>query len=289
MRYEVNGIGIEVQDEGSGPPVLLLHGWPDSHRLWRHQVAALTAAGYRCVVPDLRGFGDSDRPAEVEAYALPFLAGDVLGVLDQLGIERAHVVGHDWGAALAWAIAALAPDRVDHLVAAVGRTLLRVPRRRLGAAREVVVHAAVPVRGHRRALAVRRRSRQPPEWSSHPDVDAVIADLQRPGALTASLNWYRANLPPSSLVEPAIELPPVAAPTMGVWSDGDFALTEAQMTGSVEVRHRPVALRARRGRRALDAARAAGGGERPAARLPAGALTRPASSLMWRVGSLPDP
>ena len=232
MRYEVNGIGIEVQDEGAGPPVLLLHGWPDSHRLWRHQVAALTAAGYRCVVPDLRGFGDSDRPAEVEAYALPFLAGDVLGVLDQLGIERAHVIGHDWGAALAWALAALAPDRVDHLAAlSVGH--FSAFRDAGWAQREKSWYMLL---FQFEGIAERWLSDDDHanlrEWSSHPDVDATIVDLQRPGALTASLNWYRANLPPSALVEPAIELPPVAAPTMGVWSDGDFALTEAQMTGS---------------------------------------------------------
>ena len=79
MRVEVNGIGLEVEDRGSGPAVLLLHGWPDSHRLWRHQVEALTAAGFRTIAPDLRGFGDSDRPAEVEAYSLLNIAGDVLG------------------------------------------------------------------------------------------------------------------------------------------------------------------------------------------------------------------
>ena len=79
MRIDVNGIGLEVEDRGSGPAVLLLHGWPDSHRLWRHQVEALTAAGFRTIAPDLRGFGDSDRPAEVEAYSLLHIAGDVIG------------------------------------------------------------------------------------------------------------------------------------------------------------------------------------------------------------------
>lgn len=72
------------------------------------------------------------------------------------------------------------------------------------------------------------------EWASHPDVDALIADLSRPGALTASLNWYRANLAPATWVDPPIQFPPVTAPTMGVWSSGDFALTEQQMTGSSE-------------------------------------------------------
>ena len=115
MRIDVNGVGLEVDVQGDGPPVLLLHGWPDSHRLWRHQVAALGAAGYRTIAPDLRGFGASDRPAEVDAYGLLSSVGDVTGILDHLGVERTHVVGHDWGAALAWGIAAFLPDRVDHL------------------------------------------------------------------------------------------------------------------------------------------------------------------------------
>ena len=100
MRVDVNGIGLEVEDRGSGPPVLLLHGWPDSHRLWRHQVERLTAGGFRTIAPDLRGFGASDRPAEVEAYGLLNIAGDVLGVLDHLGIERVHLVAHDLGVLL---------------------------------------------------------------------------------------------------------------------------------------------------------------------------------------------
>src|SRR5579859_7772945 len=117
MRIEVNGCGLEVAVTGHGPPVVLLHGFPDSGRLWRHQVPALAAAGFQVVVPDQRGYGGSDKPAEVDAYSLPYLAGDVLGILDHLGMARAHVVGHDWGAAVAWGLGALAPDRVDHLVA----------------------------------------------------------------------------------------------------------------------------------------------------------------------------
>ena len=235
MRVDVNGIGLEVEVSGDGPPVVLLHGWPDSHQLWRHQVAALTKAGYRCVVPDLRGFGDSDRPLDVDAYALPNIVGDAIGLLDQLGIERAHVIGHDWGAAVAWVLAALAPERVDHLVAlSVGHpTAFRgagLPQREKswymllflveGVGEEwVAADDFASLRGG---------------WLTHPDVDAVSAQLSRQGALTASLNWYRANVPARSLVEAPIELPPVAAPTMGVWSSGDGALTEAQMTGSAQ-------------------------------------------------------
>src|SRR5438034_8507834 len=115
MRSVTNGVGIEVDVTGSGRPVVLLHGFPDSGRLWRYQVPALVEAGFQVIVPDLRGSGRSDKPAEVEAYRMPVLAIDVLGILDTVGVERAHLVGHDWGAALAWVVASIAPDRVDHL------------------------------------------------------------------------------------------------------------------------------------------------------------------------------
>ena len=85
MRIDNAGVGIEVTDSGSGNPVVLLHGFPDSGRMWRHQVAALTDAGFRTIVPDLRGFGSSDAPDDPGAYNLAFLAADVLAVLDQLG------------------------------------------------------------------------------------------------------------------------------------------------------------------------------------------------------------
>src|ERR1700732_1350028 len=115
MRADVNGTGIESDVTGAGRPAVLLHGFPDCGRLWRHQVPALAGAGFQVVVPDLRGYGRSDKPGPVDAYSLPVLAGDVLAILAELGIGKAHVVGHDWGAALAWALASFVPDNVDHL------------------------------------------------------------------------------------------------------------------------------------------------------------------------------
>src|SRR5689334_10978461 len=97
-----DGVELAVRDEGEGPPVLLLHGFPDSSYLWRHQIEALTAAGMRCIAPDLRGRGASERPEGVEAYAIRHSVADAVAILDGLGIERADVVGHDFGAAVAW-------------------------------------------------------------------------------------------------------------------------------------------------------------------------------------------
>jgi pimeloyl-ACP methyl ester carboxylesterase len=232
MRVDNAGVGIEFTDEGTGPPVMLLHGWPDSGGLWRNQVKALKSAGFRTIVADLRGFGESDAPEAVEQYSLPFLAADVLAVLDSVGVEQAHVVGHDWGAALAWGIAALAPERVDHLVAlSVGHPSS------FGAAgmaqREKSWYMILfQFAGIAEQWLSNDGWANLVSWSHHPDLDTVLADQSRPGRLTAGLNWYRANVPPESFVSPALVLPPVKAPTMGVWSSGDFALTEQQMTGS---------------------------------------------------------
>src|SRR5262245_14239081 len=110
-------VAINVHDTGTGEPVVLLHGWPDTHALWRNQVAALTTAGYRAITPDLRGFGDSDKPSEVDAYRAGPMMGDVIGVLDRLSLDRVHLVGHDWGAAIAWMTATAYADRVASLTA----------------------------------------------------------------------------------------------------------------------------------------------------------------------------
>ncbi|HEX8858664.1 MAG TPA: alpha/beta fold hydrolase [Actinomycetes bacterium] len=237
-----NGLSFNLAEAGDGPPVLLLHGFPDSWRLWRHQLAALAKAGHRVIAPDLRGFGKTDRPAGVEEYKLRTLIADVVALLDVLHVDRAAVVGHDWGAALAWAVTRFVPDRVTRLV---------------------VVSVGHPIAAAAAGLAQRQRSwymlwfqfpgvaeRVLPEddwaffrhwaWNDarpgeDPDADRQVADLSRPGALTAGLNWYRANIDPATFVisDPTrIPVPPVACPTMGVWSSGDFALTEAQMTGS---------------------------------------------------------
>src|SRR5580693_323592 len=115
MESVVGGYATEFEVTGTGRPVLLLHGFPDSGNLWRHQVPVLSVGGFQLIVPDLRGYGHSAKPADVESYGLLQIARDVIGVLDQLGVDRAHVVGHDWGAALSWLLAVLQPDRVDHL------------------------------------------------------------------------------------------------------------------------------------------------------------------------------
>ena len=234
MRIATNDVTLEVAvagDDGD-PAVLLLHGWPDTHALWRHQIEALVEAGYRTIAPDLRGFGDSDKPEVVDAYGVRDLAADVTGVLDHLAIGRAHVVGHDWGAALAWALAAFTPDRVASLAAvSVGHPKAfrdaGLAQRQKSWYMLLFQFEGVAERWLSNDAFANLR-----QWTRHPDVDEVVSRLADPAALSASLALYRANLPPEWLVTPPLEFPPVNCPTLGIWSSGDVALTEQQMVDS---------------------------------------------------------
>lgn len=113
---ETNGIQLRIAEAGEGPPVILLHGWPESWYSWRHQLPALAEAGYHVLAPDMRGYGSSDAPKPVEAYEIQELVADVTGLLDAIGAEQATIVGHDWGSILAWQVALLAPERVNGVV-----------------------------------------------------------------------------------------------------------------------------------------------------------------------------
>lgn len=117
QRIDVGEVSLSVTTAGSGPPVVLLHGFPQTAYCWRHQIPALVTAGYRVIAPDLRGFGKSDAPDDVGSYRSDLLVGDVVGLLDALDEQTAVVVGHDWGAQLAWWSADLAPDRVRAVAA----------------------------------------------------------------------------------------------------------------------------------------------------------------------------
>ena len=118
---ETNGITMRIAEAGEGPLVLLAHGWPESWYSWRHQLTALAAAGYHAVAPDMRGYGGTDAPAAIEDYDIVALVGDVVGVFDALGADRAHLVGHDWGSMIAANTALYHPERLDSL------TLMSVP------------------------------------------------------------------------------------------------------------------------------------------------------------------
>jgi pimeloyl-ACP methyl ester carboxylesterase len=234
-RVAGDGVLLAVSDEGDGEPVLLLHGFPDSSRVWRHQVPVLLSAGMRVIAPDLRGFGESDRPTPVEDYGIGRSMADMLALLDALEIERAQVVAHDWGAGVAWVLAAYHPHRVNRLVAmSVGH-----PNTRDGLSMEQREKAWYPLlfqfEGVAEELLARDDWRLFRAWRRDDgDVDEYIRDLSRPGALTAALNWYRASAHPRHELAPARAVPPVAAPTLGIWSSGDHYVTEERMLRSAD-------------------------------------------------------
>jgi len=130
---ESNGIRLNIAEQGKGPLVLLCHGFPESWYSWRHQIEALAAAGFRAVAPDMRGYGKSDAPEAIDQYTIFHLVGDLVGLLDALEAPTAVIVGHDWGASIAWQAARLRPDRFRAVVA------LSVPFRPRGPVRPTSV------------------------------------------------------------------------------------------------------------------------------------------------------
>jgi pimeloyl-ACP methyl ester carboxylesterase len=227
-RINNQGVELAFTDSGAGTPTLLIHGYPDSSVLWRHQIDPLTAAGLQVIAPDLRGFGESGKPDAVSDYAVGHAVGDMVAILDALDIERSHVVGHDWGAALAWGLAILAPQRVDRLVAlSVGHpqawSAKTIEDRRLSWYMLLLQFEEAQDLLRRDDYALAR------EWlATHPDRDDVLETL----VSTPAINWYRANVHPRADLDPPRGLPPVQAPTLGIWSDGDAFVSERQMIES---------------------------------------------------------
>jgi pimeloyl-ACP methyl ester carboxylesterase len=201
-----NGIRLHVAELGSGPLVLLLHGFPEFWWSWRHQLTGLANAGFRAVAVDLRGYGDSDKPPR--GYDSWTLAGDVAGLIRALGERSASVVGHDWGATLAWTVATLHPRLVRSIVAvgaphplAMRRALLRDPRGQ-GAASRYMLGFQLPRLPERRlrvdgAVHVERLMRgwSGPKWTVAPEFDEVVRRNRQamliPGVAHCAMEYYR--------------------------------------------------------------------------------------------------
>ncbi|KAK9130989.1 hypothetical protein Sjap_011476 [Stephania japonica] len=112
----VNGINMHIAEKGQGPVVLFLHGFPELWYSWRHQIVSLAASGYHAVAPDLRGYGDTDAPPSISSYTCFHIVGDLIALIDTLGVQEVFLVGHDWGAMVAWFLAMFRPDKVRALV-----------------------------------------------------------------------------------------------------------------------------------------------------------------------------
>ncbi|MGG5889058.1 alpha/beta fold hydrolase [Falsiroseomonas sp. HC035] len=233
-HLRTNGITLHAILAGpaEGRLVLLLHGFPEFSWGWRRQIVALAAAGLRVLAPDLRGYNLSDKPAEVAAYGLDTVADDVLGLADALGRDRFAVVGHDWGAILAWHLASRNPGRLDRVAilngphpATLGRHMLRHPLQALrvgyiGAFQVPALPEAVLRAFDFAALRTAMRATASRGSFTAEGFAAYRAAWSQPGALRGMLNWYRALL----RHRPAPTPGRIAVPLRIIWGDRDIAL-----------------------------------------------------------------
>jgi pimeloyl-ACP methyl ester carboxylesterase len=245
-----NGIRLHVVTAGpeGGRPVILLHGFPEFWYGWRRQIPALAGSGFRVVVPDQRGYNLSDKPKGIDSYRIDVLAADVLGLIDALGYEKVNLVGHDWGAAVAWQIATVHPERLNRLailnvphMAVMTRTL----RRSLAQLRRswYIFYFNIPwlpeyALGRDRAAALVRLMKSSSRRGSFSDEDLVHyreAWTQR-GALTAMLNWYRSAVREGfGNLFRNVPLPRVTVPTLMLWGAHDGALGREMAQPSIDL------------------------------------------------------
>jgi epoxide hydrolase 4 len=233
---KTNGIRLHVVQAGpkSGIPVLLLHGFPEFWYGWRKQIPALAAAGCRVIVPDQRGYNLSDKPKEIKSYCVETLVEDTLGLIKALEYEKVNLVGHDWGAFIAWLLAIKHPERLHRLgiinvphPAVMKRFLqrdLEQMRRSLYALffqLPWLPEMTMRIGDWRGASLGMRRSGKPQAFTNE-DIEKYKEAWSQPGAITAMLNWYRA----------ATRYPPeitngmqVHVPTLILWGVQDFALS----------------------------------------------------------------
>ena len=241
-----------------GPAVLLLHGFPEFWFSWRQQIAALAAAGFHVIAPDLRGYNLSDKPKRVRDYRVEAVTGDVLALIYSLPNRRATVVGHDWGGVIAWAAAMWGGSRVEKLAvlnAPHPLAYLRELRRSSQLLRSwYTFFFQLPwlpeavIRRNDYAMARRLYRQGPARLSVNPDedVETYVRALAQPGALTSAINFYRAAMRGGvpSLVRNAW---PIGIPTLLIWGDRDpylvRSLTEglAKWVTDLRVHHLPQA------------------------------------------------
>jgi pimeloyl-ACP methyl ester carboxylesterase len=237
-RFRTNGIELSGLEAGpiDGPLVVMLHGFPEIAWSWRHHVDVLAARGFHVVAPDMRGYNDSDKPKGLRAYHLDELANDVVGLADHFGVDRFQLVGHDWGAAVAWWVGLQHPERLARLVC------LNVPHPRVmerhlrGDLEQMrrswyiaffqlpVLPERVLTRGSGRIL---QKTSNPGSFSDD-DLAHYRAAWRKPGAATAMLNYYRAIR-----FFPRPKNKRVQAPTLVIWGAKDHALKKEMAAESV--------------------------------------------------------
>ena len=242
---KVNDVRLHVVKAGpaDGPLVLLLHGFPEFWYGWRRQIPALVAAGFRVWAPDQRGYNLSDKPRGVASYGIDTLADDVLGLIDASGRDRVHLVGHDWGAAVAWWVARLFPKRLEHLAilnVPHGKVMQQHLRENPAQQRRswymfffqvpMVPELALRGRKWQTGLNMLRRSSRPGAFSDE-DLEMYRQAWSRPRAMTSMINWYRALL----RVRPTRRASSrVRVPTLMIWGARDTALGREMAQPSID-------------------------------------------------------
>lgn len=228
----INGINLHYVEAGQGPLVVCFHGFPEFWYAWRHQLEALSDAGYRAVALDMRGYNASDKPKGVGSYRYERLIEDVAGLIEHLGGDPAVVVGHDWGGMIAWGFAAQRSDLTRALVAMNAphpkayATAVRRPPQALRSwymalfQLPLLPEAITRRRDYAFIRNLLRNGPVNPDAFSMDDIDRYVEAIAKPGALTAAINYYRAmRFTPSRRL--MFNPPPVTAPTMLIWGDHD--------------------------------------------------------------------
>ena len=229
-----NGIRLHCVVAGSGPLVVLLHGFPEFWYSWRHQIPALVAAGFRVAAPDLRGYNDSDKPEGIEAYRMTELVEDVAGLVRALGEERAAIVGHDWGGALAYAFAMLHPEMTTRLAvlncphpAIFGRAITEGDLEQMQKSWYMfffqlpVLPEALLAANNFKLLKQFAYDNSRRGTFSRRDLARYFEAFAKPGALTGAINWYRAMF---RRPQGGRAYPKIAAPTLVIWGTADHFL-----------------------------------------------------------------
>jgi pimeloyl-ACP methyl ester carboxylesterase len=242
---ETNGIKLHVVQAGpkSGAPVILLHGFPEFYYGWRKQIPALAEAGCRVIVPDQRGYNLSGKPRGVKNYDVQVLVEDVIGLIDALGYEKVNLVGHDWGAVVAWTLAILHPERLHRLGImnvphpAVMRRFLTRDLEQIRRSWYVFLFQLpwIPEAGLRRdnwrgaELALRGSGRI--HTFTNEDIEKYKEAWSQPGAMTAMINWYRAIVRNQSWASKEMR---IKVPTLMMWGMKDFALSHRMARPSMD-------------------------------------------------------
>ena len=254
----VDGFSFHAVTSGTGPVALMLHGFPENWYSWRHQVPALATAGYLAVAVDLRGYNRTDRPTSVSDYHIDKLCDDVRGLIDTVGGQPVHLVGHDWGGAIAWTYASRMPETLSSLSIlnappkAFSHHLLRNPAQMrrswyiLFFQIPWLPEALIRMNATRQFVKTFRGWARRKEMFPDEVVFAFRDAMLQPGALSAGINYYRAAFRDLSTFGQARKLPNLTVPTQVIWGDEDRALgkelcdgLEAYVDAPYEIHHIP--------------------------------------------------